>query len=97
MKSCVGAWRYYHWIVILCKLYLNFDVLATTLGFLIGSFPMEPWTKMHNRERKNIMKFSLQCSHMISNVGICMWENSLEDNVLKCEGVVVVFNSYDHG
>ena len=39
-----------------CKSYvndnLNVVVLATTLGFLTGSFLMEPWTKMHNRERE---------------------------------------------
>ena len=53
---CEGFWRDFIWFVIWCKMYSNFDVLAMTSGFLTSSFPMEPWTRMNNRERKRLWK-----------------------------------------
>ena len=46
-------------------MYLNFDVVAKMLGFLTGSFPMEPWTRLINR-RENIEKPSCIVSYVIS-------------------------------
>ena len=55
-STCEGPRREFNWIVILCKMYLNFDVLERTSSFLTGSFPMELWTRMNNRGRKRLWK-----------------------------------------
>ena len=81
---CEGFKGVFIWNVILWKLYLNFVVVATTSGFLTGSFPMEPWTRKNNRERKkkdyeNLVVL-LSCDF---NLGISMWENGMIDNAFE--------------
>ena len=70
-RTCEGFRRDFFWILILCKMYLNFDVLAKTSGFLIGSFLMEPWTRMNNRERKDYenLLVLLSCDFNFAYVG----------------------------
>ena len=43
-----------------------FEWLAMKPGFLTGSFPEEPWTRLHNeRKKKRDYEFDLQCLEIL--------------------------------
>lgn len=76
---------------IMMKAVSEFNVLAKTLGFLAGSFPMEPWTKMKNKEKKRLWNFPCNVLMWSSKfLEICMWGIRMIDNVLNWE--ILCFN-----
>ena len=85
-KLCEGCKRDFIWNVILWKKCIwIFFVLATTSGFLTGSFPMEPWTGMNNRERKKDYENLLALLLCDFRFCIYMWENRMIDKVFNYE------------